>query len=99
MTSSTIRKDPSAQMVRSPPKNSHARASIGRLITPSSRGRGGLRMIPGWAGSRPSASEGSVSVSTSKQSSSSTGKGSGILPPERAKTRNAAISGVAWAKM
>ena len=59
-----------------------------RLITPSERSRGGRSMIPGSAGSRPSASAGSVSVPTSKASSCRTVSGSGIAPPPSAKTRN-----------
>ena len=68
-------------------------------MTPSERGRGGRSMLPGSIGSRPSASDGSVSLPTSKASSCSTVSGSGIAPPASANTRNGTTSGVACAKM
>ncbi len=56
-------------------------------------------MMPGSAGSRPSASAGRVSVPTSKASSCMTVSGSGIAPPLSANTMNGVTSGVVWAKM
>jgi hypothetical protein len=56
-------------------------------------------MLPGSIGSRPSASEGSVSVPTSNARINITVSGSGIAPPASANSRNGTTSGVAWAKM
>lgn len=56
-------------------------------------------MVPGSAGSRPSARAGSVSVPRSIARICSTVSGKGTVPPDSAKTRNGTTSGAAWAKM
>ncbi|OHV20480.1 hypothetical protein BBK14_27835 [Parafrankia soli] len=76
-----------------------ARSSITGRITPSLRGLGGRSISPGSAGSRPSASAGSVSVPRSITRICRTVSGSGTAPPDSAKTRNGTTSGTAWAKI
>ncbi len=81
------------------PMNPHERASMCRVITPSRRDRGGRSIRPGSAGSRLRASAGSVSVPRSTARICMTVNGSGMAPPERAKTKNGTTSGTACVKM
>ena len=68
-------------------------------MTLSPRRRGERSMIPGSAGSLPSASAGTVSVPRSTARICTAVSGSGTAPPDSAKTMNGTTSAGAWAKM